>query len=340
MQNVNKIQSLLSLAFNSLFTEHDDILFVNLDFLTDRNYQAQGVNEYLYIINQLGKNKIIVFLLRDGINPYLTGIVTLIEKTIQMHNLNKETCFIYGYHRLTITNATTILVNYAKVWIRQIYPLIQDLPLATTQFEKTFAALFGRHDPYRLKLFRHLNDNYANTSILSYNSNTARWNHRFDEYFIDDRAYFETNCPKLLDYANPRGWVPYQDSMQDIGKHYQQYFIEIVAETDPHTNNFFTEKTTKNFYLGKPFLLLSGQHSLKYLQDLGFCTFAPWINEDYDNMPGIADRVQAIQVEIDRLGQLSKLELKQIHQGLHPIFEHNRQVFLDISRTPVELTIG
>jgi len=340
MQNINKIQSLLSLAFNSLFTEHDNILFVNLDTLTDRNYQSQGVNEYLYTINQFGKDKVIVFLLRDGINPHLTGIIALIEQTIQIHNLNKETCFIYGYHQLSIDNATMIFVNYAEVWIHQIYNLIQQLPLASDQFEKTFAALFGRHDPYRLKLFRYLNDNWLDKSILSYNSNRAEWNNRFIEYFNNDRNYFNVHCPKLLDYTEPRGWVPYQDSMQDIDKHYQQYFIELVAETDPHTNNFFTEKTTKNFYLGKPFLLLSGRHSLKYLQNLGFKTFAPWIDEGYDNILGIADRLHAIQTEIDRLGKMTTAELQQIHCQLQPIFKHNRQVFLNIAQRPVELTIG
>ena len=339
MQNINRIRSLLSLAFDSLFTEHTDILFINLDALTDRNYQSQGVNEYLYTINQLGKNKIIVFLLRDGINPYLTGIVELVKQTIQMHNLNKDTCYIYGYHRLEIDNATTIFVELAHVWIHQIHNWLQDLPLAADQFDKTFAALFGRHDPYRLKLFRHLNDNYP-TSILSYNSNRADWNHRFSQYFLEDRSYFENNCPKLLDYATPRGWVPFQDSMQDISKHYQKYFIEIVAETDPHTNNFFTEKTTKNFYLGKPFLLLSGHHSLKYLQNLGFKTFAPWVDEEYDNILGIADRLHAIQTEIDRLGKLPTPELQRIHQQLQPVFEHNRTVFRSLAQTAVQLTIG
>ena len=35
---------------NNTFTNLDNIIFVNLDFLTNRSYQFEGVNEYLYYI--------------------------------------------------------------------------------------------------------------------------------------------------------------------------------------------------------------------------------------------------------------------------------------------------
>ena len=36
------------------------------------------------------------------------------------------------------------------------------------------------------------------------------------------------------------------DNLQEIKKHVDLYFIEIVCETEIHSNRFFTEKTLKN----------------------------------------------------------------------------------------------
>ena len=123
----------------------------------------------------------------------------------------------------------------------------------------------------------------------------------------------------------------FQDAMRDIHQHYQTYFLEIVAETNIHSNKFFTEKTVKNFHLGKPFLLLNGQHSLRYLQDLGFKTFAPWINETYDNISNCQDRLAAILTEVDRLAAMPIEDLQQMHVQMQTVFEHNRQHFEQIN---------
>jgi hypothetical protein len=310
-----------------VYTVIDDILFVNLDFLTNRNYQFEGVNEFLFTISDIGHNKIIAFLIRDGANPFLTPMKLLIEKTIEIHNLDSNTCFIIGYYDLGIKQSTTIYCDAADVWLNQIYQFLKDLPPSSNSFNLKFAALFGRHDLFRLKIFRYLYENFKDDSLLSYNSFNINYNHRFADSFNDDRAWADAHCPMLLDFDQPAGWVPFQNSLSNIQKHYQNYFIEIIVETDPHTNNFFTEKTLKNFYLGKPFLLLSGSGSLKYLQSMGFKTFSPVINESYDDKPGIADRLNAIFVEIERLSKFNTTELAELHNCLLPVFEHNRRLF-------------
>jgi hypothetical protein len=327
MQNINKVTYYLNSQFDGVYTILDDILFVNLDFLTNRNYQFEGVNEFLFTVSDLGRDKIVAFLIRDGANPYLTSMKLLIEKTIEIHNLDTNTCFIIGYYDLGIEKATTIYCCAADVWTYQIYECIKELPLSSNSFNLKFAALFGRHDPFRLKICRYLYENFKDDSLLSYNSFNISYNHRFAEYFNDDKVWAETHCPILLDFDHAAGWVPFQDSLATIQKHYQNYFIEIVVETDPHTNNFFTEKTLKNLYLGKPFLLLSGPGSLRYLRSLGFRTFGDVLDESYDNEPGIADRLNAIFAEIERLSQYTLDELGELYNQLLPIFEHNRKLF-------------
>jgi len=332
LQNIKKIRKIIP-TFNSptVLTSIDEFLIINLDKLTNREYQFEGVNEFLYQISKLGKGKILLFLIQDGVNPYLTGITSIIAKTIEMLNLTRDTCYTFGYYdNFGLENITEICHNLTQVWSYQIYPHIKHLPLATNQFDKRFAGLFGRHDMYRLKLCRYLHENYLNDSILSYNSNNVRWNQKFAEDFEDDKEWFKKNCPILLDFNVPRNWVPFQDSMATISNWYNEYFIEIVSETDPYSNRFFTEKTLKNFFLGKPFLLFSGKDSLRYLHSLGFKTFEPIIDETYDSYSGF-DRLQFIFKEIDRIANLSIDELNVLHQELMPIFHHNRLVSIRFS---------
>jgi hypothetical protein len=151
------------------------------------------------------------------------------------------------------------------------------------------------------------------------------------DIFKNELDWANTHTLNSLDYTNGRNSVMANESLALISAHYNDYFVEVVSETDVHTAEFFTEKTCKNFYLGKPFLLLNGQHSLKTLQNYGFKTFAPFINESYDNYLNVFDRITCIKQEIDRLSSLSTAQLQEIHNQLQPIFEHNRQFFIKIA---------
>ena len=122
--------------------------------------------------------------------------------------------------------------------------------------------------------------------------------------------------------------MPYQQSLEKITNHVDDYFLEIVCETDVYSNKFFTEKSLKNFFLQKPFILMSGQHSLQELHRRGFKTFDPWIDESYDNISCPNKRLQAIFAEIDRLAELSTEKINQLRNKMLPTFEYNRQNFL------------
>jgi len=126
--NTQKIKDLISNStFENIITEIDNTVFVNLDYFTNRFYQSQGVSEFIYLISGY-KNRTLVFLIRDGVNCTLTGITELIKKTIKDLNLNKETCFIYGYDDLHLENCTHIHFNVLQMWADNTYKKIKDLP--------------------------------------------------------------------------------------------------------------------------------------------------------------------------------------------------------------------
>jgi hypothetical protein len=331
--NTYQVKHLISnLTFNDALTIVDNYVFVNLDWLTNRDYQSQGVNELIFILGQY-KSSIFVFLIRDGVNCQLTGLDNLIKIVIKNLNLTQDSCFVYSYENLEIKNSTFIELDVIQMWSNQVYQELKDYQFNLNCFTKKFAALFGRHDLYRLKIIKHLYQNYRDDCVLSYNSKIGTWHSRLELHFADDKEWYQVRCPILLDFNGDEGWVPYQKSLQHITKHIDSYFLEIVSETDAHSNKFFTEKTLKNFYLQKPFILMSGQFSLRELQNRGFCTFAPWVNESYDNIACPNQRLNAILIEIDRLSKLSLSELNSLHQEMIPVFEHNRQNFLKICLT-------
>jgi hypothetical protein len=327
--NTQEIRDLISnLSFEpTLITKINNVVIVNLDYFTNRNYQSQGINEFLYTLSGY-KNHIIAFLIRDGVNCRITGIREAIKKVIRDLELTAETCYVYGYDNLELENTTYIDMDVLQMWGSLCYARIKDLPLSTNKFQKKFAALYGRHDLYRLKLFRHLYTYHKDESFLAFNSINGLYSSRFKNEFDEDSNWYHSNCPVFLDFKNANNWVPYGDSLDNIGIHYNNYFIEIVAETDIYTDKFYTEKTIKNFYLGKPFLLWSGANSLSRLQNEGFQTFSPYIDESYDRISNVRDRFEAIVMEIDRLAKLPNHELARIHDALSERFEYNRDFFV------------
>lgn len=304
----------------------EDVVIVNLDFFTNRYYQTQGLNEFLFTIGGY-KNHSVVFLIRDGVNCVMTGIREIIKKVIYELKLTEETCYIYGYDDLKLDNTTFIEMDAIRMWASSCYTMIKDLPISNNQFQKKFAALYGRHDLFRLKIFRHLYTNYLDESLLAFNSTAGQYNSRFTKEFEDDIDWYRNHCPVFLDFEQSHTWYPFQDSLQTIDNHYHNYFIEIVAETDPYSNKFFTEKTMKNFYLGKAFLLWAGPYSLFRLRENGFKTFSPFINESYDTIENTRDRFDALLSEIDRLAGLSIAELQEIQNEIGERLQYNRDYF-------------
>jgi hypothetical protein len=84
-------------------------------------------------------------------------------------------------------------------------------------------------------------------------------------------------------------------------------FCQIVTETN-HTPEHvrITEKSLKPIIASRPFLLCGPQGALSILKDYGFETFAPYINELYDQAFDPEERLELLAAEIERLLDLAK----------------------------------
>jgi hypothetical protein len=98
----------------------------------------------------------------------------------------------------------------------------------------------------------------------------------------------------------------------------------IVTETVfYHDKLHLTEKIFKPIVSQRPFMLAAAPGNLAYLKSYGFQTFDQWIDESYDLIQDPDQRLQAIVNQTQRLCAMSDSELRQMHQEMQPVLEHN-----------------
>lgn len=121
-------------------------------------------------------------------------------------------------------------------------------------------------------------------------------------------------------------------------KHYYGTYFSIVTETfaphdhDKYENNdcnilWTTEKTWKPISIGHPFMILGSVGTLKYLRSQGYYTFPELFDESYDNEHNLLKRIDLIVNNVERLNNLSKIELDNIIKKIKPKLKHNKKLF-------------
>ena len=303
---------------------YDDIVVVNFDTIFDRDYTLRGKDELLYKLHEIGKDKKFLFISEDGANLTLSGAREIIKEIVKEFKLTYETCAVVSREKLNLENVTECLEESIPYWCHILYPAIKNINIPQGNFSKKFAVWFHRGTFYRLKVVRHLVENYATDSFISYQEHGMICDRQFESMFQDDITWANNNTPIVYDQLFPNRVYTHEMIVGAERKPYNDYFMEIVVETDVATTAWITEKTVKNLYIGKPFIVLCGHGVLETIRSFGFKTFSPWIDETYDTITNHSQRLQAILKEIDRL---STVDVNKLHQNLLPILEHNRQTY-------------
>lgn len=309
--------------------ELDGVLVVNFDCLFNRDYAIRGTDQLVYLLHKVGKDKRFLFISEDGAVLSMSGALAIIENIVSCFNLNKDTCAVFCREDIVSDNITVIKQNSIPFWCLTIYPIIKDIPLAQGNFKKKFAVWFNRGTFYRLMTVKHLQDNFPEESFISYQEKGMLSEQKLIEYFADEIIWADSNTPIVYDQLFPNRVFTNEMIVGAGRKPYEDYFMEIVVETDTITTWWITEKTVKNLYVGKPFIVMAGYKALDKIRSLGFKTFSPWIDESYNEIENNYQRFEAIKQEINRLGALRSQDLANMYQNLLPILEHNRQHFLN-----------
>jgi hypothetical protein len=112
---------------------------------------------------------------------------------------------------------------------------------------------------------------------------------------------------------------------------YTRTHLSVVMETEfiVHGINRITEKTFKAIAYGHAFLIIGAPFCTRLLQQLGFRTFHPYINESFDCVLDHDNRLNMIMVELKRLSQFSAAEWSEFHQQTRDIVTFNQALLYD-----------
>lgn len=323
-------EKIIPLPYHDRFVavlEIDDVLVVNLDCLFERDYSLRGVDQLLYLLHRQGQNKRFLFLSEDGAIVQMSNSIELISNIVNTFKLTADTCALVCRENITIPNVTVIVRESIPHWGRVLYPVIKDIAIPQGPFNKKFAVWFHRGTFYRLKIARHLKENYKDDAYISYQEQGMLHDWKLKSYWQEELTWATANTPIVYDQLFPMRVYDHEMIVGASRKPYNDYFMEIIVETDCVTTGWITEKTVKNLYIGKPFIVMGGLGILEKIRSFGYKTFSPWINETYDTIENNYLRLEKIKEEIDRLAQLSYGDIQQMHQQLLPILEHNRRTY-------------
>jgi hypothetical protein len=129
--------------------------------------------------------------------------------------------------------------------------------------------------------------------------------------------------PMILDQDNTTGSLSADFGHQEFAL-WRSGLWHIVTETVFYHNKLhLTEKIFKPIVAQRPFMLAAAPGNLAYLKSYGFRTFDQWIDESYDTIQDPDQRLQAIVEQTQRLCAMSDSDLREMHQEMQPVLEHN-----------------
>lgn len=129
-----------------------------------------------------------------------------------------------------------------------------------------------------------------------------------------DRAQAETDgaYKRLLPWTGPAP-EPYDDS----------WFSIVVDTVQSDDALFVTEKAFKSFLNFHPFVYFGNPGALAEMRRMGFQTFAPFIDEAYDEERSAKKRLEMAMAQVRRLMEMPAGELRAIYEALGDHLQHN-----------------
>lgn len=212
-----------------------------------------------------------------------------------------------------------------------------DITLSQCEYSgsKTFLCLYHRPTAGRLALAGYLHNNYADSSLIHFSTDTTDDNliqFEFDKLLswhlpsVENAAKLLSSLPILLgprdQYTGSLGYF-YTDPLTEL---YREILVDIVVESHVAGNTFFpTEKTVRPMLLGKPFLAFASCNYLAYLRQMGFRTFADFWSEDYDGYEGKERLIRMFSV-LDTISAMSASQRETMYLNLQYTLQHNQNI--------------
>ena len=271
----------------------------------------------------------------EGASLESLEISRMLDQWLAQHNRKPDTIIVDKWPN-TVENIPYQRAFRPRIshffWMSDRYRPSTTIP---TTHQYRFAYFLGRQTLPRRRIMW---DMYRTKNVLlsvmlgSYGlspsiDNADQWSQDLAQQQLD--RWFE-NCPvPCLDgHLIQNQYKPDHNTNYDILEFYNQFDIEIVAETYTLGNVFFpTEKTIRPLCAGRPILLYGPTNFLSRLHELGFQTWNSIWDETYDQYQGW-DRWQMMQTVIK---DLSSRNQQQLWDQCQAVCQHNHALVGELS---------
>lgn len=284
---------------------HDENKLNKIQQIADYRLNNDVEKTYISLNRRFATQRILLLALLDRFDLLQYGFVSndlshacqAIKKNL--NKWNKNVFKVMTYRELTDDPA----IDYENI-VRASMPYIMKNHISNPIIADIFSTFDNLKNTVHMKI---PSKKGQNSSSLS-NINSVQ-NFVFDEEI--DMVYANA----MLDVVT-ESWYFYNQYMSpyDIGKG-----LNLISEAGIS----FTEKVYRPMIYRQPFIVVLPPNYLASLKKMGFKTFSPYINEDYDNETDDSKRIIMVVEELKRLSQLSKDEKRQLLLDTYPICEHN-----------------
>lgn len=155
---------------------------------------------------------------------------------------------------------------------------------------------------------------------------------RFNGYIDALEDNFQTLYDQLPLVADTENFA-FNYALNINSDYYKNYPVNVISETLFFSEaTFASEKIWKPILMGQIFIPMAAQYYLQNLRALGFKTFSPYIDEEYDLMTDPVERAFGVVRSLKKILSLSETEFEALLENCKPILEHNRLLLEDSSK--------
>ncbi len=273
----------------------DQEIVILAQFFIHKDYSITNKEVLLDILGQHYQGQHIRVRLLDGENIEFSGFDHYLKQVCDWVGIPRDRV-IFETHDPDFAEFDLDLLRLGIfVTVGQLLPKEIDKNLAQAKF---IGCLYARYNLTRLRLAYELDQAFPGDTYINFQprpdfvQQTLR---HFGDFYQQELEWLNTKqFDRDLNSPHHMGMIGWKDACANYNHVWNRYLIEAVSETDAIDNFWFTEKTANCLATGKPFVLASGQHSLRRLQDMGFVTFGSVIDESYDLAKTPAERIKRL----------------------------------------------
>ena len=258
------------------------------------------------------KGKKLIFYFPDGEPVTYTAVDRVLKKMISDLELDQsQVIFKMVDHWPLLTSDWATVEIYPSPFFKNSRDLI-DYDLCTLgENPKLFGGIYGRFSHSRFLMAYFLEKEFPDDSFVIFQPGQDFVDFEMSpsrEMFAEELEWSKSRIDNRTLEGIFNGCISYRESLPNYHELFSKYLIEVVIETNTVSEGWFTEKTCRCLASGKPFLLYGAPGQIARLQEMGFRTFHPMIDESYDNIKDHEMRFDMICCE-----------LKNIHHSSHSI---------------------